>query len=57
MRFLPESCYVVKLFEIYEENDRIILIMELMEGRSLQDQIKNHEILTNLRFTTFSFKF
>ena len=43
MRFLPKSPYVVSLFEIYEEKDRIILILELMEGKSLDYYIKRNQ--------------
>lgn len=42
MKLLPDSNYVVQLFEIYEEKDRIILILELMEGKSLEDYIKHN---------------
>ena len=43
---MPENSFVVKLFEIYEEEDRLILILELMEGKSLAKYLKNHQKLT-----------
>ena len=56
MRFLPENSYVVKLFEIYEEDDRIILILELMEDKSLQDFIKNNKKLTEFQIFSIFFQ-
>ena len=48
MRFLPESPYIVRLFEIYEEAKKIMLILELMEGQSLEKHIKkNHQFKEN----------
>ena len=48
MRFLPESPYIVRLFEIYEEAKKIMLILELMEGQSLEKCIKkNHQFKEN----------
>lgn len=39
--FLPECPFIVKLEEIYEEKNEIILVMELMEGDNLYKTIKS----------------
>jgi len=63
MRFLPENPHILRLYEIYEEKDRVFLILELMEGKDLQHLLKIqhkltesqiyaifHQILKGLRF-------
>jgi len=42
MRSIPENPLIIKLFEIYEEKDNIIFVLELMEGGSLEKLIKTH---------------
>ena len=40
MMFLPDSPYVLKLYEIYEEPSKICMIMELMAGEDLSKRMK-----------------
>jgi len=46
MRLMPENACVLKLFEIYEEKNKLILILELMEGKSLEKFIKTNPNLS-----------
>ena len=40
MKFIPDCPFIIKLFEVYEEKDEIIMILELMEGQDLFKSIK-----------------
>ena len=46
MRFLPQNPHIIQLYEIYEENNRIFLILEYMKGKDLQNLLKTHSVLS-----------
>ena len=41
-RFLPDSSHIVKNYEVYEEKNGLIMIMELLNGRDLYQYVKNN---------------
>jgi len=41
LRFLPDCPFIIKLFEIYEDKEEIIMVFELMEGKDLFKTIKS----------------
>jgi len=43
LMFLPECPYIIKLYEVYESNDEMIMILEYMPGKDLYHHIKNTE--------------
>ena len=46
MRKLPENENIVKLYEIYEDNENLILILQMMNGKSLEKIITHQKNLT-----------
>ena len=46
MRFLPDHPHVIQLYEIYEEKDRLYMILEFMKGKDLQNLLKTHNSFT-----------
>lgn len=46
MRNLPENPYILPLFEIYEEKNELILVLQYMEGENLFNYVKNKQKLS-----------
>jgi len=46
MRFLPDCPNIIKLLEIYEDNNKIVMVLELLEGKDLYKRIKTKPRLT-----------
>ena len=42
LKELPKNEHILKIFEIFEEEDELILILELMEGGDVYQQIRKH---------------
>lgn len=40
MRFLPDSPFVLRLVEVYEDPSEFVLVLELLEGRDLFSMIR-----------------
>lgn len=43
---MPPHPNIIKIYEIYEEKDEIIIILELMKGKNLYSIIKNYPLLS-----------
>lgn len=53
MKSLPENPYIVKLIEVYESEDDIILVMEYMKGKDLYSKIKGEKLSESQAFLFF----
>lgn len=45
MRNIPENLYILPLFEIYEDKNELILVLQYMDGENLFNYVKNNKKL------------